>query len=77
MLIMGTRAQVSPAANYIHAARTAGARVATLNVEEERVDDSPVTRRREGDWYFRGDANATVPEVLREVVGIVKEVGGG
>ena len=73
MLVVGTSAKVWPAANYIHAARVAGARIATFNVDEPEMDE-PITRMREQDWFFRGDAAAVIPDVLKEVVGVVPEL---
>ena len=49
MLVVGTSATVWPAANYIHAARVAGARVAVFNIEKPEMEE-PVTRLREQDW---------------------------
>ena len=72
MLVVGTSAKVFPAAGYIHAARVAGARIAVFNVDEpEDENEEPLTRLREQDWYFKGDAGATIPDVLKEVVGVV------
>ena len=72
MLVVGTSAKVFPAAGYIHAARVAGARIAVFNVDEpEEEDESPHTRLREQDWFFKGDAGAVIPDVLKEVVGVV------
>lgn len=73
MLVVGTSAVVWPAANYIHAARVAGARIATFNVDGPEVDE-PITRMREQDWFFRGDAGAVIPDVLKEVIGVIPEV---
>ncbi|KAL8670351.1 MAG: hypothetical protein Q9168_005109 [Polycauliona sp. 1 TL-2023] len=72
MMVIGTSATVWPAAIYIHAARLAGARIAVFNteeVDEEMVD--PSQKLREQDWFFKGDAAAVVPDVLKEVVGVV------
>ena len=76
MLVVGTSAKVFPAASYIHAARVAGARIAVFNVDEpeEEEEEGSVTRLREQDWYFKGDAGALIPDVLKEVVGVVPEV---
>lgn len=70
MLVVGTSAKVWPAANYIHAARVAGARVAIFDIDEPEMDE-PITRLREQDWFFKGDAGAVIPDVLKEVVGVV------
>ena len=75
MLVVGTGAKVFPAASYIHAARVAGARIAVFNVDEPEVqEEGSVTRLREQDWYFQGDAGAVIPDVLKEVVGVVPEL---
>ena len=74
MLVVGTSAVVFPAAAYIHAARVQGARVAVFNVEEPSKEDqeNPVTRLRDEDWFFKGNAAEVLPEVLKEIVGVVK-----
>lgn len=70
MLVIGTSATVWPAANYIHAARVAGARVAFFNMENPDIDDGSGGMREE-DWFFRGDAGDLVPERMKEVIGVV------
>ncbi len=70
MLVIGTSATVWPAANYIHAARGAGARVAVFNMESLDTDDG-LGEAREEDWFFRGDAGDLVPELMKEVIGVV------
>lgn len=71
MLVVGTSATVWPAANYIHAARVAGARIAVFNIEkpEEEEEEDPVIGLREQDWFFEGDAAAMIPDLLKEVIG--------
>jgi NAD-dependent SIR2 family protein deacetylase len=71
MLVVGTSAEVYPATAYIEAAREKGARVAIVNVEQE---DPGLLGLEEQDWYFQGDAGELVPELVREVVGQVKDV---
>lgn len=73
MLVVGTSAKVWPAANYIHAARVAGARIAVFNVDEPEMDE-PITRLREQDWFFKGDAGAVIPDLLKEVVGVTPQL---
>ena len=73
MLVVGTSAKVWPAANYIHAARVAGARIAVFNNDEPEMDE-PNTRLREQDWFFQGDAGVIIPDVLKEVIGVVPEL---
>ena len=70
MLVIGTSATVWPAANYIHAARVAGARVAVFDIENPDRDDGSGGMREE-DWFFRGDAGDLVPELMKEVIGVV------
>lgn len=70
MLVIGTSATVWPAANYIHAAQVAGARVAAFNMEDPNPDHG-LGEMREEDWVFRGDAGDLVPEVMKEVIGVV------
>ncbi|KAL8676275.1 MAG: hypothetical protein Q9186_007200 [Xanthomendoza sp. 1 TL-2023] len=72
MLVVGTSATVWPAAIYIHSARIAGARIAVFNTEElDKELQDPSQRLREQDWFFRGDAAAIIPDVLKEVIGVV------
>ena len=70
MLVVGTSAIVWPAASYIHAARIAGARVAVLDMEEPG-GSSGTEELRDEDWFFRGSAADTVPDLLKEVVGTI------
>ena len=72
MLVIGTSATVWPAANYIHAARLAGAKTAVINMEESDVDYG-LNGMKEEDWFFKGDAGSLVPELMKEVVGIVTD----
>ncbi|KAL8950144.1 MAG: hypothetical protein Q9222_003798 [Ikaeria aurantiellina] len=74
MLVVGTSATVWPAVFYIHSARVAGARVAVFNTEEpeSEVDDESL-RLTDKDWSFKGDAAATLPDLLKEVVGRIPE----
>ena len=75
MLVVGTTAVVYPAAAYIHAARVQGARIAVFNTDppSEEDQDNPVTRLRDEDWFFQGDAASIVPEVLKETIGTIKD----
>lgn len=68
MLVIGTSAQIMSSALYIPVARNAGARVAYFNLEES--DEEPA-RVWPGDWMFKGDAAAMVPEMFKGVVGKV------
>lgn len=70
MLVIGTSATVWPAANYIHAARLAGAKIAVFNMEKSDIENATGYLWKE-DWSFNGDAGEVLPELLREVVGTV------
>ncbi|GME23836.1 NAD-dependent histone deacetylase silent information regulator Sir2 [Neofusicoccum parvum] len=72
MLVVGTSALVYPAAGYIHSARVQGARVAVFNMEESE-EEGAASNLKEGDWFFRGDASKIIPEVLKEVIGVVPD----
>ncbi|KAL8715715.1 MAG: hypothetical protein Q9220_000382 [cf. Caloplaca sp. 1 TL-2023] len=75
MLVVGTSATVWPAVFYIHSARLSGARVAVFNTEEPDVEvDDPSLRLTEKDWFFKGDAAATLPDLFKEVVGRISEI---
>lgn len=66
MLVIGTSAQVYPAAGYIDRARAKGARVAVVNMDWNDVGASGLNK---GDWFFHGDAGVIVPEILKGVIG--------
>ena len=66
LLVIGTSAAVYPAAGYIAKARAQGAKVAVINTEEP---DQAASRLEPGDWFFRGDAGAVVPQALQSVIG--------
>lgn len=66
MLVIGTRAQVYPAAGYVDRARLRGARVAVINMD---VNDVGASGLKPGDWFFEGDAGVIVPEILKGVIG--------
>ncbi|KAF2817437.1 DHS-like NAD/FAD-binding domain-containing protein [Mytilinidion resinicola] len=70
MLVIGTSAEVYPATAYIEAARKKLARVAVVNAEQE---DPGLLGLEEQDWYFQGDAEELVPEMLKEVVGEIRD----
>ncbi|KAJ6572243.1 DHS-like NAD/FAD-binding domain-containing protein [Mycena capillaripes] len=72
MLVVGTSALVYPAAGYIHAARARGARIAVFNMEEP-MEEGPTSRLKDGDWFFKGDAAVLLPELLKEVIGVVPD----
>lgn len=68
LLVIGTSAAVYPAAGYIAKARAQGAKVAVINTEEP---DQAASRLEPGDWFFRGDAGAVVPQILESATGSV------
>jgi NAD+-dependent protein deacetylase sirtuin 5 len=70
MLVIGTTAEVYPAAGYIEIARQKGARVAVINMDSENLGATGTLR--EGDWMFEGDAGVVVPEIFRSVIGDLK-----
>lgn len=65
-MVIGTSAQVYPAAGYIDKARKKGARVCVVNMD---MVDQPLSGWDEGDWKFQGDAAVIVPELLKPLVG--------
>ncbi|KAJ7655333.1 putative SIR2 family histone deacetylase [Mycena rosella] len=73
MLVVGTSALVYPAAGYIHAARARGARIAVFNMEDP-TEEGPTSRLKEGDWYFKGNAAILLPELLKGVIGSIREI---
>jgi len=69
LIVIGTSAQVFPAAGYIASARAKGARVAVVNTERP---DQEASRLEDGDWFFQGDAAVIVPRMLESVTGSVQ-----
>lgn len=66
ILVIGTSAQVYPAAGYIDEARQKGAKVAVINMDKEATSGRS---GREPEWFFQGDAGEIVPEILKGVIG--------
>ena len=68
IMVIGTSAQVSPAADYIKKAKMKGAKIAVVNMDK---GDIPGSRHGfdEGDWFFAGDAAAILPEILKDEIG--------
>ena len=75
MLVIGTTAEVFPAAGYIDQARRKGARVAVVNMESGFLGATGSLRK--GDWMFEGDAGVIVPKIFESVIGDVKTVMEG
>ena len=71
IMVIGTSAKVYPAAGYVDRARAKGARVAVINIDP---NDTPGSGMMAGDWFFVGDAAKIVPELLKPVVGEIREV---
>jgi NAD-dependent deacetylase sirtuin 5 len=70
IMVIGTSAKVYPAASYVDHARAKGARVAIVNMD---TNDVPASGLKKRDWFFEGDAAQIVPELLKGVIGEVKE----
>ena len=70
IIVIGTSAQVYPAAGYIDQARHKGARVCVVNMD---TNDKPSSGWRDGDWLFQGDAATIVPKLLEPMIG--KDIG--
>lgn len=66
IMVIGTSAQVYPAAGYVDEARDRGARVAVINMD---ANDVPAGGWKKGDWFFQGDSTVIMPELLRPVIG--------
>ncbi|KAF7944001.1 hypothetical protein EAE96_010412 [Botrytis aclada] len=62
ILVVGTTAQVYPAAGYVDVARNAGARVAVINMDAEGLGSAVGLGK--DDWLFLGDAGAILDEIL-------------
>lgn len=68
MLVIGTTAEVFPAAGYIGEARYKGARIAVVNMDSSRLGAGG-NLDPENDWLFEGDAGEIVPRLLEPVIG--------
>ncbi|TKA27411.1 hypothetical protein B0A50_05023 [Salinomyces thailandicus] len=67
MLVIGTSAQVFPAAGYIAQAEARGAKICVVDLEAG--GGGP------GDWVFTGDAAVVVPKLLEPLIGAVAAGG--
>ena len=71
-LVIGTTAQVWPAAGYVDSAIEKGARVAMVNIDRgDLVGGSAELGLTHRDWFFVGDSAGIVPDILKPVVGEV------
>jgi len=68
IMVIGTTAQVYPAAGYVNIAREKGARVAVVNMDRSDIPDGGLDP---GDWFFEGDAGVILPEILKSVIGTI------
>ncbi|KAK1970533.1 Sir2 family protein [Colletotrichum sublineola] len=73
MLVIGTSAQVWPAAGYILEAQKAGARVCIINPEAEGKGRKP--KVKPGDFAFGRDAAEVLPLLLEPVIGKIPTDG--
>ncbi|ESZ95615.1 hypothetical protein SBOR_4011 [Sclerotinia borealis F-4128] len=62
ILVIGTTAQVYPAAGYVDVARNAGARVAVINMDAQGLGSAGGLGM--DDWLFLGDAGEILEEIL-------------
>ncbi|CAK7565271.1 MAG: hypothetical protein SEPTF4163_003184 [Sporothrix epigloea] len=67
MLVIGTSAEVYPAAGYIEKARRAGAVIARLNLDAESQQGRRALRSR--DFAFEGSAADLLPVLLEPLIG--------
>lgn len=73
MLVVGTSAQVYPAAGYISRARLHGARIVTVNPEAE--DEAELHKMQPGDFAFGEDAAECLPKLLEPAIGKLPRSG--
>ncbi len=73
MLVVGTSAQVWPAAGYISKARLHGAKIVTVNPEAE--EEADLFKIPPGDFAFGQDAAVCLPRLLEPVIGKMGEDG--
>ena len=72
IMVIGTSAQVYPAAAYVDHARAKGARVAVVNMDKNDTPNGGMDATR--DWFFVGDAAKIVPELFKGVIGDITEM---
>lgn len=73
MLVVGTSAQVYPAAGYISRARLHGARIVTINPEAE--NEAEMYKIQPGDFAFGKDAAEILPQLLEPIIGKMQDNG--
>ena len=70
ILVVGTTAQVWPAAGYVDAAIEKGARVAMVNIDRGGlVPEGGELGLTHKEWFFVGDAAEIVPKMLKPIIG--------
>ncbi|TVY33172.1 NAD-dependent protein deacylase [Lachnellula subtilissima] len=74
-LVIGTTAQVYPAASYVQVASKEGARIAVVNMDSRELGSAGSLRSV--DFLFEGDAARVLPDILGGVVGGLEEFCGG
>ncbi|KAG6010903.1 hypothetical protein E4U21_002573 [Claviceps maximensis] len=67
MLVVGTSAQVYPAAGYVSRARLHGARIVNINPEAE--SEAELYKIQPGDFAFGQDAAESLPKLLEPIIG--------
>ncbi len=67
MLVIGTSAQVYPAARYIDDARDCGAVIAVVNPEAETEEE--LQKLKPDDFAFGQDAATCLPVLLEPIIG--------
>lgn len=73
MFVIGTSAQVWPAAGYISRAKALGARIVTVNPEAENEEE--MFKVKPGDFAFGKDAAEYLPLLLEPVIGKLRADG--
>lgn len=67
MIVVGTSAVVTPAANYIDQARRRGATIVNVNIDAET--DTELSKLSPQDFAFGQDAAKCLPELLAPIIG--------
>jgi len=65
MIVIGTQAEVFPAARFVHKAREKGARIAIVNLDGNHVGGLTL---RQKDWVFEGSADEVLPVLFEGVL---------
>ncbi|KAG5916863.1 hypothetical protein E4U53_004262 [Claviceps sorghi] len=73
MLVVGTSAQVYPAAGFVSRARLHGARIVTIDPEAE--SEAEMYKVQPGDFAFGKDAAKLLPKLLEPIIGKMQDNG--